>query len=138
MAGLFNLQIVTPEREIFNGPVEMVALPGSDGSFGVMRNHAPLIASLDAGQVTITDDQGQDMFMAIGGGFFQVSDNQAMVLADSAEDRAEIDVARAQEAEQRARARLAGQMGAEYELQRERAESALKRAQARLRVAAGR
>ena len=135
MAGTFNLQIVTPEREIFNGQVESVSLPGVDGSFGVLRSHSPLIAALEPGQVTIVDDQAHEVIMAIGGGFFQVADNVAMVLADSAEAAGEIDVARARESEQRARSRLAGQMDAEYELQRERAETALKRAQARLRIA---
>ena len=71
MAGLFNLQIVTPEREVFNGQVEAVSLPGTDGSFGVMRNHAPLIAALDPGLLTATDDQARDIRMFIGGGFFQ-------------------------------------------------------------------
>lgn len=138
MPALFNLQIVTPEREVFNGPVDMVSLPGAEGSFGVLRSHAPLIAALDPGEVTIRDENGQETHMAIGGGFFQVADNQAMVLADSAEAANQIDVARAQASEQRARSRLAGQLDAEHILQRERADAALKRAQARLRVAAGR
>ena len=63
MAGIFNLQIVTPEREVFNGPVEMVSLPGLDGSFGVLRNHAPLIAALDAGVVSIFDPDGAELYL---------------------------------------------------------------------------
>jgi F-type H+-transporting ATPase subunit epsilon len=137
MAGTFNLQIVTPEREVFNGPVEQVTLPGMEASFGVLRNHAPLIAALEPGLVNIFDDQAQRHRMAIGGGFFQVADNKAIILADSAELASSINVERAREAEQRARSRLAGKIEPEQELQRERAETALKRARARLRVAIG-
>jgi F-type H+-transporting ATPase subunit epsilon len=46
MAGTFNLQVVTPEREVFNGTVDSVTLPGLESRFGVLRNHAPLIAAL--------------------------------------------------------------------------------------------
>ena len=138
MAGTFNLQIVTPEREVFNGPVEQVILPGMESSFGVLRNHAPLIAALEPGQVQIFDADGIEKRMAIGGGFFQVAKNQAMILADSAEASADIDTERARASESRARARLAGEGGEAFELQKDRAEAALKRARARLRVATGR
>ena len=138
MAGTFNLQIVTPEREVFSGLVEMVSLPGLDGSFGVLRNHAPLIAALDSGLVSIFDPDGAESRMAIGGGFFQVANNQAMILADSAEFSHEINVQRAQESLDRAQSRLEGQMDGDFQLQRDRAENALKRARTRLKVAGGR
>jgi F-type H+-transporting ATPase subunit epsilon len=137
MPGTFNLQIVTPEREIFNGPVESVTVPGMQSSFGVLRNHAPLISALEPGLVDIYDADAREIRIAIGGGFFQVARNQAMVLADSAEIASEIDVERAREAERRARSRLTGRMEPETEMQRERAEAALRRAQARLRIATG-
>lgn len=76
--------------------------------------------------------------MAIGGGFFQVANNQAMILADSAEFGAEINVERAQASLDRAQSRLEGRMDGDFQLQRDRAESALKRARTRLRVATGR
>jgi F-type H+-transporting ATPase subunit epsilon len=138
MAGIFNLQIVTPEREVFNGPVEMVSLPGLDGSFGVLRNHAPLIAALDAGVVSIFDPDGAEQKMAIGGGFFQVANNQAMILADSAEFAGEISLERAQAALDRAQSRIEGQVDGEFKESREAAEAALKRARTRLKVATGR
>lgn len=134
MAGTFNLQIVTPEREVFNANVDSVTLPGLESRFGVLRNHAPLIAALSAGHIDVTDANGQDIRLAVGGGFFQVSDNVAIVLADSAENANEINVDRAREAESRARARLNGQFDAGFQLQRERAEASLKRAQNRLRL----
>jgi F-type H+-transporting ATPase subunit epsilon len=138
MAGTFNLRIATPEREVFNGMVESVSLPGLDGRFGILRNHAPLVAALDAGLVDVYDADGQEIRIAIGGGFFEVLTNEAILLADSAEFSQDIDLARAREAEQRARSRLAGQVEPEHLIQRERANAALKRAQNRLRVASGR
>jgi F-type H+-transporting ATPase subunit epsilon len=135
MAGTFQLQIVTPEREVFNAPVDSVRLPGSEGSFGVLRGHAPLIAALEAGAVEIIDADGGRSVMAIGGGFFQVSDNVAMVLADSAEFAQDINADRARESETRARSRLTGEVDPGFQLQRDRAEAALKRARVRQRLA---
>jgi len=138
MAGTFNLRIATPEKEVFNGQVESVSLPGMDGRFGVLRNHAPLVAALEAGLVDVYDASGQETRISIGGGFFEVLSNEAILLADSAEFSQDIDVERARESEKRARARLAGQVEPEHLVQRDRAETALKRAQNRLRVASGR
>ena len=138
MAGIFNLQIVTPEREVFNGPVEMVSLPGLDGSFGVLRNHAPLIAALDAGVVSIFDPDGAEQKLAIGGGFFQVAHNQAMILADSAEFAHEINIEHVQEELQRLQSHVEGKIDEEFQGERERAENSLKRARTRLKVATGR
>lgn len=135
MAATFKLQVVTPEREVFNGDVESITLPGLESRFGVLRSHAPLIAALTSGYVEIEDANAQQIRMAVGGGFFQVADNVAMILADSAETATDINVERAREAESRARARLDGQMDAGFVLERTRAEAALKRAQNRLRIA---
>jgi len=137
MAGTFHLQVVTPEREIFSGDVDQVVLPGAESSFGVLRNHAPLIAALQAGVVRYFDAENREHNLVIGGGFFQVSDNQAMILADSAEKPQEIDVARARESEIRARGRLEGTLDPEMKVQRDRAAAALKRAQVRLKNAGG-
>ena len=136
MAGTFNLRIATPEREVFNQQIESVTLPGMQSSFGVLRNHAPLIAALEPGVVHIVDDEIKDIRLAIGGGFFQVAKNEAILLADSAEFASEIDLSRAQESERRARSRLEGQLEKET-FQRERAEAALKRAKIRMRLAGG-
>ncbi|RYX84680.1 ATP synthase F1 subunit epsilon [bacterium] len=137
MASTYSLSIVTPEREIFAAPVESTQLPGMMGSFGVLANHAPLVAALIPGLVRITDAEGRELRLSVGGGFFQVSNNQAQLLADSAEFSTEINVERANASLERAQSRLAGKMDGEI-LQRERAESALARARARTRVASGR
>lgn len=136
MAGTFHLRIATPEREVYNQQVESITLPGMQSRFGVLRSHAPLIAALEAGIVNITDDQNHDLRLAIGGGFFQVARNEAILLADSAEFPQEINAERARESEQRARSRMEGKLDNEH-LQRERAEAALKRARVRLKLAGG-
>ena len=130
----YSLQIVTPEQEVFNAPVQSATLPGSEGSFGVLSGHAPLVASLNPGTVQITDADNRELRLFVGGGFFQVSNNTAMLLADSAEFASDINADRAREAETRAQGRLAGQLQTEN-LQRERATASLQRARARLRVA---
>ncbi len=133
----FNLQIVTPEREFLNARVDSVTLPGLEGSFGVLANHAPLIAALAPGLVKVSDAEHRDWRIFVGGGFFQVSKNQAMLLADSAELAGEINVNRAQNSEKRALDRLAGKLEAEN-LQRDRAEASLARARARMRISGSR
>lgn len=133
MAGTFSLQIVTPEREVYSSQVESVSLPGMQSSFGVLRNHAPLVAALEAGVVTIVDAELKKSRLAIGGGFFQVAQNQAILLADSAEFAHEINVERARASEKQARSRLEGKL-AEEEMAREEAEAALKRARVRMRL----
>ena len=130
----YNFQIVTPEKEVFNAQVQSAILPGSEGSFGVLSNHAPLVAALTPGTVQITDADNRELRLFVGGGFFQVSNNTAMLLADSAEFASDINADRAREAETRATGRLAGQLETEN-LQRERASESLQRARARLRVA---
>ncbi len=133
----FTLSVVTPEREIFSAPVESIQAPGMEGSFGVLANHAPMVAALQPGLVRITDADGRELRLFVGGGFFQVSNNTAQLLADSAEFASDINAERAKQAEERALNRLAGKFEGEV-LQRERATSALQRARARSRVAAGR
>jgi F-type H+-transporting ATPase subunit epsilon len=136
MAGTFNLRIATPEREVYNRQVESVTLPGLESSFGVLCNHAPLIAALEPGVVEIVDNDIQRVHLAVGGGFFQVANNEAILLADSAEFPNEISRERALESERRARSRLEGKLENET-VQRERAEAALKRAKVRMRLAGG-
>ena len=136
MAGTFSLQIVTPEREVYASQVESVTLPGMESSFGVLRNHAPLIAALEAGVVRIVDAELKEVNLAVGGGFFQVAQNQAILLADSAEFPHEINLDRARESETKARSSLDGELAGE-QFQREQAEAALKRARVRMRLVGG-
>lgn len=133
MAGTFSLQIVTPEREVYSSQVESVTLPGMESSFGVLRNHAPLIAALEAGIVRIVDAELKEVNLAVGGGFFQVANNTAILLADSAEFPHEINIDRVRESESKARSSLDSQLEGQQS-QREQAEAALKRARVRMRL----
>lgn len=86
MAGkTYRLEIVTPEQMVYSGSVTAASLPGSEGYFGVLANHAPLVAALRQGVVRLTDTENVSTEIPISGGFFEVSANHAIVLADSAE-----------------------------------------------------
>ena len=130
MAKSFKVVIVTPDRTAFEGEAVSATLPGLEGYLGVWANHAPLVAAVAPGVVTLrTDDLGNERRLAVGAGFVEVSDNVVNLMTDTCEDAGEIDVARAEKALSRARERLAKM---EADLDRERARLALARAQARL------
>ena len=79
-----KLQIITPDKEIFAGEVKLVQVPGSKGSFQVLVNHAPIISTLDAGEVKIIDSTGKTSHLSIGGGVIEVKKNNIIILAESA------------------------------------------------------
>ncbi len=83
MAG-FKLQIVTPIRTVFQGTVDSVIAPGIDGYFGVLSHHAPLVAVLGRGNLIIRQARIETAWR-VAEGFMEVSDNQAIVLVESAE-----------------------------------------------------
>jgi len=128
-----ELSIVTPEGRAYQGPVESVVLPGSEGDFGVLAGHERFLAPLRIGEVVIRDG-GAQRFAAVSGGFADVSGEQVVVLAETCELAERIDVARAERARTRAEQRLLGRAG-EAEVDYERAGRALARAQMRLAVA---
>ena len=76
------LEIITPDKKLFSGEVKSVKLPGSAGSFGVLKNHAPLISSLKKGTVKVTDEQKQNHSFAIKSGVVEVLKNKIIVLAE--------------------------------------------------------
>ena len=139
MAGTsFKLEIVTPEKEVYRGEATELVLPASDGLMGVLPNHAPIVAALDVGRVTVTRADGGRDEMMISDGFFEMADNQARILADVGERREDIDVERARQAEVRAKERLAKRGtpdGSDIDFRR--AELALHRAMWRLRISKG-
>jgi F-type H+-transporting ATPase subunit epsilon len=83
MAGTFQLSILTPEKAVYEGTVESVQAPGSEGYFGVLANHAALVSGLGQGALTVRDAEGVTQSWQVSGGFFEVSHNRATVLADS-------------------------------------------------------
>lgn len=133
MAGTFSLRIVAPVGNVLKEDVEFVILPGGSGELGILPNHAPLIAGLDVGVIRYTLNSTIKR-VAITGGFAEVIENSATVLADTAELSDEIDLARAVEAKERAIKRL-GTHSSEIDLQR--AEYALRRAVTRISAVEG-
>ena len=83
MASTFQLSILTPERTVFEGTVEYVQVPGSEGYLGVLAHHAALVTALQPGTLTVRVPGGAEERWPVTGGFFEVSDNRATVLADA-------------------------------------------------------
>lgn len=78
-----KIEIITPDRKIYTGEIRSVRVPGRKGSFQVLKDHAPIISTLDAGTVIITDDQGNEVRFEITGGVIEVKRNRIILLADS-------------------------------------------------------
>jgi F-type H+-transporting ATPase subunit epsilon len=127
-----RLEIVTAEREVFADDVDMVVAPGGEGELGILPRHAPLLTTLQPGVLRLKKD-GDEIFMAVSGGFMQVYRDRVLVLADTAERAEEIEEGRAEESRQRALVAL--QQGrTEGALQGEAARMALRRSLVRLQV----
>jgi len=134
MANKIMLEVVTPNKLVVSEEVDLATLPGEEGVFGVMANHAPLLSSLKIGELHYKNDN-QTTYMAISGGFCEVSNNRLTVLAEAAERAEEIDVERALKAKERAERRLQEAASKKEEIDIARAQAALMRAITRLKVA---
>ncbi len=77
-----NVEIITPDKKLFSGEAKSITLPGSDGSFGILEKHAPLVSSLSKGKVTITDANNKKQVFEINGGVAEVQNNNVTVLAE--------------------------------------------------------
>lgn len=77
-----KLEITSPDEQIFSGDVELVQLPGSDGLFEILHNHAPMIATLGPGRAKVQDADGKVQFFDIRGGVCEVKNNLILVLAN--------------------------------------------------------
>jgi F-type H+-transporting ATPase subunit epsilon len=129
-----TLEIVTPDRAILNEQVDEVVLPGSEGYFGVLPGHTPLLASLHVGELWYRIAQ-EKFYLAIAFGFVEVLPDRVTVLAQLAEKAQEIDVSRATEAKRRAEELLAQSRQAQNEHDFERARIAMMKSLIRLQVA---
>ncbi len=127
-----HLEIVTPERRAFEGDVDEVIVPGSEGELGILPHHAPLISLLGHGVLRFKRG-GEEEEFAIFGGFLQVRPDRVVVLAETADMASEIDVTRAERARREAQRVLEGGMTEVADLDAARA--ALQRALVRLKVA---
>jgi F-type H+-transporting ATPase subunit epsilon len=128
-----RLEVVTAERVVYADDVDMVIAPGIEGQLGILPRHAPLLTSLDYGELRIKKAGKEDESLAIGGGFMEVLPDRVTVLADSAERAEEIDLERAEAARRRAAERLKQRRVEDVDFAR--AEAALRRSLARLKVA---
>jgi F-type H+-transporting ATPase subunit epsilon len=128
------VEIVSPSGKVFTGEATGIQAPGVSGSFEVLRNHAPMIAAFEVGTLRVTVPSGEHIKFATSGGFLEVFNNTVSVLAESAELPSDIDLDRARNAEERARALLAEAGETE---EREKARAAFERARNRVRAAMG-
>ena len=127
-----KVEIVTAEQLVYSEEgVDRLIVPGVEGELGVLTLHAPLLTMIQPGVMRIVKE-GDEVEMAITGGFIEVRDNRVTILADSAERAEEIDEVRAEEARRRAQ-RLLEEREAEVDLAR--AEASLRRALIRLKTA---
>ena len=131
---MLNLEIVTPERKVFDETVDAVTIPTTNGEIGILPNHAPLISTLKPGILTYSN-HGSSERMVVAGGFVEISANKVSILADVAEKADEVNVEAARAEREASEKVLSAWNGSEdeFEVERER----LEKAQARLSLASG-
>ncbi len=132
MADQLTLELATPTKLAVSATVDEVVIPGSQGYFGVLPGHAPLLATLGIGELTYRVGR-DERHLALSGGFAEVRNDKVIILADAAETPEDIDRERAERAKQRAEQRLSGR--SQEEIDYTRAMCALMRALTRLQVA---
>jgi F-type H+-transporting ATPase subunit epsilon len=98
-------EIVSQDRSVFEGDVDMVTIPGKDGDMGILPHHAPLLSTIRPGVIKVRRNK-EEMLFTITGGLVEVQPDIVTILADAAESLEEIDIARAEEAKRRAEQRL--------------------------------
>jgi len=78
------LEIIAPDQKLYSGEVDLVQVPGSKGSFQILRNHAPIISTLDQGKIKIVDQKGGITYFDVAGGVIEAKNNKIIVLAETA------------------------------------------------------
>jgi len=120
-----NLEIITPEKIIYKDSVDSITVPGTKGMFQVLKDHAPLMSTIEIGVITIKKND-VNTYLTTAGGTIEVLNNNVLILADSVEVINDIDIDRAESAKTRAEENLKRKK--EEEIDGVRAELALKRA----------
>lgn len=126
------LEVVTPDRLVLSTQAEVVVCPGAEGQFGVLPGHIPFLSALDIGEMYYKAG-GKTEYLAVSGGFAEVTGEKVTIVAESAEVGREIDVERARRALERAEKRIAA--GKTAEIDWARAEAAVRRSLVRAKVA---
>ncbi|MGI8754908.1 MAG: ATP synthase F1 subunit epsilon [Acidimicrobiales bacterium] len=125
-----QVQVVSPERILWSGDAESVTCRTVDGGdIAFLNGHAPFVGALEIGLVTIRPDEGEDLVLAVHGGFVEVSNNEVSLLSDVAETADQIDADRARQALDRA------QGAVQSDSDDEEAAAAVRRAEIRLQAA---
>jgi F-type H+-transporting ATPase subunit epsilon len=127
------LEVVTPDRKVVSTTADIVVCPGVEGQFGVLVGHVPFLSALDIGEMYYRQG-GKTEYLAVSGGFAEVTGTKITIVAEAAEFGHEIDVERARRARERAEARI-GAVKTE-QIDWTRAEAALRRSMVRMKVAA--
>ena len=130
MANTLKLEIITPEATVYSEDVEMVTLPGVEGQIGILPQHVPLMTQMVPGEMSVRKD-GRDRFLAVGEGLVEITGDHVAILTDLAVAAEDIDEAKAEEARQRAAARLREKLSSEEVAS---VNAALARSLAQLRV----
>jgi len=78
-----QVEIITPEKSLFTGSAKLVKVPGTKGSFEILKNHAPVISTLDKGKIKIIEENGEQHFFEINGGVIECSNNVISILAET-------------------------------------------------------
>lgn len=125
------LEIITAEGQVYSDEVDVVVAPGIEGQLGILPHHAPLMTVLQPGELMMRKD-GVESYLVVTGGFMEVLANKVTILADAAENSDEIDEQRAQAAVERAQERIRHRAS---DVQLEEALNSLRRAQVRVVVA---
>jgi F-type H+-transporting ATPase subunit epsilon len=112
MANTIKLEIVTPHTTVYSEDVDMVTLPGLEGQMGILPQHVRLMTQLVPGEIIVRKD-GQDRFLAVGEGLIEVTGDRVAIVTDMAIAAENIDEAKAEEARQRAAARLREKLSTE-------------------------
>ncbi len=131
---MFVLSIVTPEKVYYEAEIKSLVVPGTEGYLGILSNHAPLITALKPGKIEFRDANDKVEFLAVSGGFLEVSNNRATLLADAVERGDEIDIQRAQAALDREKNRLISAGSGETDIDLPSVRAAIERAQNRIKV----
>jgi F-type H+-transporting ATPase subunit epsilon len=77
-----NIEIITPEKKLYQGNVKLVKVPGTKGSFEILHNHAPIISTLEKGTIKVVSDTDETVYIDVEGGIVEVMHNNIIVLAD--------------------------------------------------------
>jgi F-type H+-transporting ATPase subunit epsilon len=126
------LEVVTPDRLVLSTQAEVVVCPGVEGQFGVLPGHIAFLSALEIGEMYYKAG-GKTEYLAVSGGFAEVTGEKVTIVAESAEKGREIDIERAKRAQERAEKRIAA--GKTAEIDWARAEAAMRRSLMRMKVA---